>query len=359
MKLFECQNCGNAIYFENVNCEACGSLLGFIAETATLSALAATGDGRWRALAAPDGLYNFCANASHDACNWLVPADGAERWCTACRLNRTIPDLSDPANWQRWHRLEGAKRRLVYGLIRLGLPLANKGDDPAAGLAFDFLADTGPTFQEGPRVITGHHQGIITINVGEADDAERERHRQDMAEPYRTLLGHFRHEIGHYYWERLVRYGPALPGFRALFGDERDDYAAALQAHYAEGPPAGWPDRFVSAYATAHPWEDWAETFAHCLHIIDTLETAEAFGIRIEAGTPSGQRALAAAIDFDPYDAPDFDMLVRAWLPLTFAVNSLNRSMGQPDLYPFVLTRAVIDKLGFVYDLIRAERRGA
>jgi hypothetical protein len=354
MKLFECQNCGNAVYFENVRCEACGLALGFVAGTATLSALTAADDGQWRALAAPGRPYRFCANAGDGACNWLVPADGRDDWCTACRLNRTIPDLGDPANRQRWYRLEAAKHRLVYSVIRLGLPLANKADDPAAGLAFDFLADPGPTFQEGPRVTTGHNQGVITINVGEADDAERERHRQDMAEPYRTVLGHFRHEIGHYYWERLVRDGPALPDFRALFGDERGDYAAALQAHYAEGPPAGWPDRFVSAYAAAHPWEDWAETFAHCLHIIDTLETAQAFGLRIEPGTPGGGRALAAAVDFDPYTEADVDVLVRAWLPLTFAVNSLNRSMGQPDLYPFVLPPAVIDKLRFVHDLIRA-----
>ncbi len=359
MKLFECQVCGNALYFENIYCEACDAVLGFVPGTETLSALAAEGDGRWHALATPGSRHRFCANAEHGACNWLIPEDNEETRCSACRLNRTIPDLSQPENWRRWHRLELGKHRLVYSLIRLGLPLANKADDPDAGLAFDFLADPGPTFREGERVMTGHAQGLITINLGEADDAERERHRQDMAEPYRTLLGHFRHEIGHYYWERLVRDGSMLDPFRTLFGDERENYGTALQEHYAAGPPDGWAERYVSAYAAAHPWEDWAETFAHCLHIVDTLETAQAFGVRIEPGTANGGRDLATGIDFDPYDEPDFDVLVRAWLPLTYAVNSLNRSMGQPDLYPFVLPPAVIEKLRFVHGALRAGRNTA
>ncbi len=356
MKLFECQVCGNALYFENVRCESCDAVLGFLPDAQTLSALVAEGEGRWHALATPGARYRFCANADHDACNWLVPEDSAETRCAACRLNRTIPDLSQPENWRHWHRLEQAKHRLVYSLIRLGLPLANKADDAEGGLAFDFLADPGPTFREGERVMTGHAQGLITINIGEADDAERERHRQDMAEPYRTVLGHFRHEVGHYYWERLVRDGPALDGFRALFGDERADYGAALETHYASGPPEGWSVRFVSAYAASHPWEDWAETFAHCLHIVDTLETAQAFGLRIESGTPHGGQSLAHAAGFDSYTEADFDVLVRAWLPLTYAVNSLNRSMGQPDLYPFVLSAAVIEKLRFVHAVLRDGR---
>jgi hypothetical protein len=351
MKLFECQNCGQLLYFENTRCERCGQVLGYLPELTVLSALEPEGGERWRPLAVPAQHSRFCANAAHEACNWLVPADGPEHFCRACRLNRTIPDLDRPEAIVLWQRLEAAKRRLVYGLLRLGLPLASKALDPQAGLAFDFLADPpGPTDS---KIMTGHAEGLITINLAEADDAERERRRQDMAEPYRTLLGHFRHEVGHYYWERLVRdLAPAEP-FRELFGDERQDYGDCLAAHHANGPPPDWQEHFVSGYASAHPWEDWAETWAHYLHLVDTLETAHAFNLRARPDA-GGDPALAISADFDPYCDPGFDALVRTWLPLTYAVNSLNRSMGQPDLYPFALPPAVLAKLRFVHDVVAA-----
>jgi len=356
MKLFECQHCGQLLYFENTRCERCGHALGYLPDRTMLSVLVQEDANRWQSPAAPGQSFRFCANAAYDACNWLLPADSAEAYCAACRLNRTIPNLDTPDYRLRWQRLEAAKHRLVYGLLRFGLPLASKVADPQAGLAFDFLADSSPAFQEGPQVVTGHSGGLITINIAEADDAERERHRRDMAEPYRTLLGHFRHEIGHYYWERLVSRGPWLEPFRALFGDERQDYAARLERHYAEGPMPGWPERFVSAYAAAHPWEDWAETWAHYLHIVDTLETANAFGLRVR---PNAGRdpALATEVDFDSYRENDVAALVQSWLPLTYALNSLNHSMGQPALYPFVLVPPVMEKLRFVHDIIRRSRR--
>ncbi|MEX0759791.1 MAG: putative zinc-binding peptidase [Tistlia sp.] len=352
MKLFECQHCGQLLYFENTACERCGRRLGYLAEAATLSALEPAEGERWRALAAPERPLLFCANAEHGACNWLVPADGPHAFCRACRLNRTIPDLATPGNLLLWQRLEAAKHRLVYGLLRLGLPLTSRFDDPQGGVAFDFLAGSGPRSQEGQPVVTGHDRGLITIDIAEADEVERARHRQDLAESYRTLLGHFRHEIGHHYWDRLVRGGLWHTAFRELFGDERADYAAALQAHYAAGPPAGWEQRCVSSYATAHPWEDFAETWAHYLHIVDTLETAWAFGLQIRAAAGRNPR-IAMAIDFDPCPETDFDALVAAWLPLTYAVNSLNHSMGQPELYPFVLAPEILGKLRFVHGLVR------
>jgi hypothetical protein len=349
MKLFECQHCTQLLYFENTRCEQCGHVLGYLPESAVLSALVPEGGKRWRALAAPETLFRLCANAEHNACNWLVPADGRTPFCRACRHNRTIPDLALADNLPRWQRLEAAKHRLIYALLRFGLPLVSKFDEPATGLAFDFLA--APPTDEAPRVMTGHASGLITLNVAEADDAERERARSAMAEPYRTLLGHFRHEVGHYYWERLVRDGVWLAWFRTQFGDERQDYGDALQAHHDQGPPADWQARFVSAYASAHPWEDFAETWAHTLHIVDTLETAAAFGLRIQP-VAGRDPALATTIAFDPYRQRDFDALLRAWLPLTYAVNSLNQSMGQPDLYPFVLAPDVMRKLRFVHGLI-------
>ncbi|WP_193181644.1 zinc-binding metallopeptidase family protein [Nisaea sediminum] len=351
MKLFECQNCGQRLYFENTLCERCGHLLGYLAEQVTLSALTRAGGETWRALAMPGECFRFCANAAHNACNWLVPAASKNVFCRACELNRTIPDLDSPRNRLLWRRLESAKHNLVYGLIRFRLPLSSRFSDPERGLAFDFLAGPDDSFQAQSQVSTGHAAGVITIDIAEADPAERERNRQDMLEPYRTLLGHFRHEIGHYYWERLVHDEARHRAFRAVFGDERQDYVKALDSHYRNGPRLNWQEQYVSCYAGAHPWEDFAESWAHYMHIVDTLETAASFGVRVRA-TAGRHPVLEMEIDFDPYEGRDFDALMAAWYPLTYAVNSLNQSMGQPDLYPFVLAPAAVGKLRFVHRLI-------
>jgi hypothetical protein len=356
MRLFKCQRCAQLLYFENTQCENCGAQLGYLPDASMLSALEPAPDeaAPWRSLAQPPRTYRFCDNARYAACNWMVPAESPETFCTTCRHNRTIPDLTQPANMPPWRKLELAKHRLFYTLIRLRLPLANRIDDPEAGLAFDFLADAPQS--SGPKVMTGHDNGIITIALKEADDAERERMRLSMGEPYRTLLGHFRHEVGHWFWDRLVRDENRLDAFRASFGDERQDYAAALQAHYANGASPDWQEHFVSAYASSHPWEDFAETWAHYLHILDTLEMAAAFGLRVRPMLDrSGE--LSADLDFDPHEAGDVQRLIADWLPLTFAVNNLNRSMGLPDLYPFILSPAVIAKLGFIHDLVHAPRQ--
>jgi hypothetical protein len=344
MKLFECQHCGQPLYFENTRCESCGHKLGYLSDRETITALEEDGDA-FRALAEPSGRYRYCANAQYEVCNWLVPA-GGDAYCAACRHNRTIPDQSVSENLINWRKIEIAKHRLFYTLLRLRLPLATKQEDPN-GLAFDFIAASG----RGP-LMTGHANGLITINLSEADDAERERQRKNLAEPYRTLLGHFRHEIAHYYWDRLIKDSPSLPEFRQLFGDERQDYTQALQANYRNGPAANWPEHYVSAYASSHPWEDFAETWAHYFHMVDTLETANAFGMRVRPRVSMGAD-LATSIDFDPHLA-DMERIIDSWLPLTFAMNSINRSMGQADLYPFVLAPPAIVKLSFVHHRIHA-----
>ncbi len=349
MKLFECQACGQALYFENTTCEKCHRRLGYVAEDRRLLAFderADLQDGPWQVAGSPDRHYRFCRNAADDVCNWVVPADSTERFCRACRHNRTIPDLSRPDNRKFWQLMEQAKHRLFYTLMELDLPLVTRGEDPDEGLVFAFLQDGAQ------HVLTGHDSGKITINIAEADDAEREKRRSAMHEPYRTLLGHFRHEIGHWYWDRLVRDAPTLSAFRSVFGDERANYGQALQRHYANGAPPDWREYSVSAYATSHPWEDFAETWAHYLHIVDTLETANELGINVHPRFISNAAALSTDIDLDASHAASIGPLIEAWLPLTFAVNSLNRSMGQSDLYPFVLSPAVVDKLGFIHDLI-------
>jgi hypothetical protein len=355
MRLFICQHCRNLLYFENRTCEACGHRLGYMPRRGLLTALEPKGDG-WETIAKPKAAVRFCANAEFDACNWLVPADAPDPFCAACRHNRTIPDLSVPANLEGWRKLELAMHRLFYTLLKLRLPLADRRANPEHGLVFDILAD--PPAQQGPKVLTGHDDGLITLALTEADDAEREQRRQQMGEPYRTLLGHLRHEVGHYFWDVLVRDAGKLEQCRAMFGDDSLDYEEALKVHYAKGAPADWQNSFISEYATTHPWEDFAETWAHYLHIVDTLETATAFGVQV-APELDETGELQADGHLDPYKEPDIERLISDWLPLTFAVNNLNRSMGQPDLYPFILSKPAIAKLGFIHDLVRNARSTA
>ncbi len=348
MKLFECQSCGHTLYFENTSCERCHHRVGYLPGREQLSAVEPEGQN-WRALADPKRKYRFCANWERQACNWMVEAGASNPYCSACQHNRTIPNLSDHTHEVLWRRMEEAKHRLVYSLIKLRLPAPSPSSGDRQPLVFDFLAEAP---QHHARIMTGHEDGVITISLSEADDAARERLRAKLHEPYRTLLGHFRHEVGHYYWDRLVRDGGKLQEFRQHFGDETLDYDNALQAHYQNGPPANWQQNYVSAYATMHPWEDFAETWAHYLHIVDTLEMAHAFNLRIAPRLSSAQ-GLTATAGRDPYSIESMDELLNEWLPVTFAVNSLNRSMGQPDLYPFVLSVPAMAKLSFVHRLVR------
>ncbi len=349
MRLFECQNCRQVLFFENKTCGRCGDRLGFIPEDVTISALEEAGPV-WKALGSPDREWRFCANAEYSVCNWLVPAASAARFCVACRHNRMVPDLSEKANWDSWAKMELAKHRLFYTLLRLGLPTPSRVENPANGLVFDFLTDA-----EG-KVMTGHDDGLITLAVAEADDAEREARRARMGEPYRTLLGHFRHEVGHFYWDMLIRDGHRIEAFRAVFGDESEDYGEALKRHYAGGPPPNWQENFVSTYATSHPWEDWAESWAHYLHIIDGMETAATFGLEVHP-TIDPDHVLETSPDVDPYGPEPLDRLIHRWLPLTIALNAMNQSMGLNDLYPFVLSPAVIVKLEFIHDIVHAGAR--
>lgn len=354
MRLFSCQACGQLLYFENHHCEKCGHLLGYLPVQNQVTALDPSElDGVYVAQAAGNRRYRFCANVEHAACNWLVPEEQEDPFCLACRHNRTVPDLSVPQYVAKWRKIEVAKHRMIYSLLRLGLPLENDDDRPD-GLMFDFLAD--PQCVDEPKVMTGHFEGLITIALAEADDVEREQRRNDLGELYRTLLGHFRHEVGHYYWNVLVRDEQRLDECRAMFGDERRDYGEALKAHYENGPPANWQANFVSAYAASHPWEDFAETFKHYIHIVDSLEMAGAFGIRLRPRLDATGE-LNAEVDFNPYAVCTIQQMIDAWLPLSFALNNLNRAMGLSDAYPFILSPAVIDKLGFIHGLVHAERR--
>ncbi|TPW31507.1 hypothetical protein FJU08_07045 [Martelella alba] len=343
MKLFSCDHCGQTVYFDNQNCVACGHRLGFDPQEMRMHALEGEAEALWRSRSVGGGLFRFCANAGAGVCNWLVPCEGADVYCHACRHNRLMPDIATAEGLTRWKQITAAERHLFYSLMRFRILTPTLAEEPDGGLVFDFLEDSVSQDGSVTPAMTGHDNGVISLRAAEADDVMREIARNQMDEPYRTLLGHFRHEVGHYVWDRLVRDRDGFAGFRAVFGDEREDYSAALERHYQHGPQPGWQEHFVSAYATTHPWEDFAESFAHLLHIVDTLETAQAFGLSVDgAEAPMG----------DPYLCHDAASLAAAWVPLTLAMNAIHRSMGENDFYPFVLTPDIVGKLDYISMLL-------
>ncbi|MDA7418686.1 putative zinc-binding metallopeptidase [Xenophilus arseniciresistens] len=368
-RAYECQ-CGRPVYLRNSRCLACGTALGYVIERLGVVPLTPGAEpDTWAVHDDPQGpAWRRCANFESAAgCNWMVPLpqgqggtgdhadDLGEGLCLACSTTRTIPDLSVPGNDELWRKLESAKRRLLSQLLALGLPVHTRFTDPVHGMSFDFLS----SMPGQSHVMTGHQSGVITLNAEEAEDAVRERIRAEMREPYRTLLGHFRHEIGHYYWDLLIPGTPWQEGFRALFGDETQDYGVALQTHYDNGPPPDWALRFVTSYASTHPWEDWAETWAHYLHMADTVDTALSFGVN--AANVELSRDLFELKDLwqpEHEGAPAFLDFLNGWVRLTSVLNELSRSMGQPDYYPFVLPHAAVGKLQFIHQLVAAQRGG-
>jgi hypothetical protein len=330
MLSFACGHCGQLVFFENTVCLNCSTKLGFVPERLELLAL----EGE-----SAEGLYR-CANLALATCNWMVTEPG--RLCRSCELTRTRPHDADSAGLIAFASAEAAKRRVIMQVLDLSLPGVAPGR-----LAFDLLSS------EHQRVATGHTDGVITIDLAESDDARREARRAQLGEPYRTMLGHLRHELGHYFQPLIVNGDTEWEACRELFGDERADYSQSLERHYADGPPADWRQRHVSAYATMHPWEDWAETFAHYLHIRDTLQTAAEYGVTVR-----GPRAVMLDRSLKATPQPEagdrgFAEVLDNWLPLTYALNAVNRSMGLDDLYPFTLAAVVLHKLEFVHERVR------
>ena len=335
MRDFHCPNCGQRLTFENSECLSCGSALGFSLGQMALLVIAESDEGDHAgAVAAAD--YRLCANLHIAECNWLVPVDPGGL-CTSCALTTERPNDADTVGLAEFARAEAAKRRLVAELHELNLPIIGRDQDPDYGLAFRLLSSGHE------EVITGHDNGVITLDLAEGDDVHREQLRVEMDEPYRTLLGHFRHEVGHYYFYRLITPSQEyVQRFNELFGDPDADYQEALDRHYNDGVPEGWQERFVSSYATMHPAEDWAETFAHYLHIRDALDTSAWCGLA----------PATATFDRPALGPSAFPNIIELWLPLSWSLNMVNRSMGHDDLYPFVLPAAVLDKMQFIHTVI-------
>jgi hypothetical protein len=341
MKRFSCNNCNQPVFFDNRLCTSCGAALGFDPEQLDMVSIAADSAGGWRG---PDGQsYRNCRNQlEQDACNWLLDSGDEHEYCVSCRLNRTIPDLAVGENHAFWQRIERAKRRLLYSLLWLGLPVARQTRGWPQGLLFDFIESPRTPGADGDVVMTGHQDGVITLNVAEADDVFRAMQRKQMNEAYRTLLGHLRHESGHYFFDHLVDDEDKLQQCRNLFGDEQLDYQAALDRYYQQGPPAGWESAYISAYSAAHPAEDWAESWAHYLHMLDCLETAANY-------------RLVKPLEWDD----ELDGWLDEWPEFTVLLNELNRAMGLQDAYPFVISDRIADKLRFIHQLLRAAVRSS
>ena len=275
----------------------------------------------------------FCANREVIGCNWVATESGA--LCAACAMTKMAPDTSIPGAFNNWARTEAAKRWVLVNLRHWGwFGPRDTGVPPI----FHMLA-------EGVEpVVMGHANGVITISITESDPVLNVIRREALDESYRTMIGHLRHELAHMIWWRLSIEPDFLADFRALFGDERADYRAALDRHYAAGPPSGWQNQFLSAYASAHPHEDWAETAAHVLHLIDIADSALAVGL---TGPDVPDR------DWDAYSEPDAEVLMTIAAELAMRINHVNRSMGLSDLYPFVLADETRRKLAFVHKWLR------
>ncbi|MGJ8676054.1 MAG: zinc-binding metallopeptidase family protein [Akkermansiaceae bacterium] len=330
MKIFTCDSCNAPVYFDNIKCLSCESILGILPGTYEIQSFSKNDQGELVSLSGK--VYKFCKNSlQYSVCNQVLELENTSPYCKSCEFTEITPNLSNIDNREPWFKLEQSKRRLLYSLNQLGISPKPKSQDAQQGLSFRFLAE------HNGQEMTGHENGVITITIEEADDTKRVARREQFGEDYRTLLGHFRHEVGHYYWDVLISGTRHLEECRALFGDDRLDYGKALKAHYEKPKTTEWKGAFISHYATSHPWEDWAETFAHYLHLKDVLETS------IQTGVTYSEQPLASS---------SFQKLMNLWMITTYRMNELGRSIGSGDIYPFIINVKVMEKMEFIHNVI-------
>ena len=334
MRSYQCL-CSNRLFFHNCFCIECGRDSGLCPNCRKIVALSVDDQGTTRCGNGECGIaVAKCQNYSNGhVCNCLVSTDVAgspPSLCRYCQLTIVIPSLKVAGNLDKWRRLEAAKNRVLHTVESVGLPVAIEPGSDDLALSFDFREDGATT------VVTSHCDGRVMINIKEADSVTREVARVHLGENQRSLVGHFRHELGHYYWARLVvKNAGLLNRFRRLFGDENKiDYALASKNYYANGPLPNWSQRYISAYAGMHPWEDFAESFGTYLDMVTVVDTAVHFG-QVNASTN------------------DFDSVVAAYVKIGVAANEMNRDMGLLDLVPEIFVGPIVDKLKFVHDLCR------
>ncbi|KAA5539180.1 hypothetical protein FYK55_24995 [Roseiconus nitratireducens] len=329
MRNFDCR-CGAALFFHSEQCVRCKSATAMCANCRQVAAVDDLNDGTVQCSNCGTHM-RFCGNRVQNAiCNGGVRAESADALCRYCSLNQIVPDLSMPGNREKWLSIERAKHRVLYDVDRIGFPIITDAGDGRAILRFEFKSSTAEP------VTTGHTSGLITMNIAEADSVQREQTRVQFGEPQRTLVGHFRHELGHYFWDVCVN-PSRLDEYRQLFGDERNpDYVTAQQQYYSGGPPDDWWTTYVSEYATMHSWEDFAETFNAYLDMIAIVGTSAHFHrLRVDADVDGG----------------DFQQLLTAYQDIGIVANELNRDMGMLDLVPEVFTPPVVQKMRFVHSL--------
>ncbi|MET0672412.1 MAG: putative zinc-binding metallopeptidase [Microbacterium pygmaeum] len=333
-----CPHCRHFLYLKRLTCPNCDAELGFHMLSRQFYGI------RNNRTQIGEHVWYTCSNRDWE-CNWLVREDAPAGRCFSCRLTRTRPPSDDTVALSKLASVEESKRRLILQLGALGLPIVG-WDVHEGGLGFDLLS----SLSLGHPVMIGHANGIITIDLAESLDDRREALRVRLGEVYRTILGHLRHEVGHYYQNVLLTDDAAWARSRELFGDERSSYKDAIARHYRYGAPDDWRESFISEYATMHPWEDFAETFAHYLHITGTLQTAAAVGMKLDATVTSMRDT--DVVPLESYQDEPVQQLLSDWEWMSQSFNRINRSMGFGDLYPFEMVPAVRTKLGFMHDLV-------
>lgn len=345
MILLRCPRCDQVAELDDLMCCQCGAELGFHPPSLTMVTCGPTGT------TTDDGRWVWCSQRDRLDCNWLRDLALDTEECFACHVVRRRPEADQDSAWEKLAQASSPKRRLLVQLAVLGLPVETFRDQKG-GLAFDLLSSKS----SGENVTIGHSSGVITIDLAESLDDHREKLRVQLGEPYRTMLGHFRHEVGHYYQWKLVEQTDFIGESRALFGDERASYSDALDRHYAQGAPEDWHESFISEYATMHPWEDFAETFAHYLHITDTLSTVALGGVVLQGERSDGvlERDVVPRVS---YAEASTEEMVDDWHWLSLLLNRASRAMGRRDLYPFTLPEPVVRKLDFVHRVVGATGR--
>lgn len=63
-------------------------------------------------------------------------------------------------------------------------------------------------------------------------------------------------------------------------------------------------------------------------------------------------KGMHTELTFDPYVESDFEIIINTCIPLSYAVNSINRAMGIPDVYPFEISPTIVHKLAFIHKLL-------
>jgi len=351
MKIFNCV-CGNKLFFENSFCLSCQREVGWCEVCDGMHAVEPEATGGYQCTNCQSRVVKCFNYATYDVCNRMIANTGqnqaSQQLCHYCQLTETIPDLSVPGNITKWYELEVAKRRLLHLLDLMGLPYGSRTEHFELPLSFDFKEDIKPAvigwmkIGKEEKVFTGHANGKITINIQEADPVEREKLRVAFGETQRTLIGHFRHEIGHYYWQLLVQ-GKDEKAYKVVFGDpESPTYSQAMDLYYKNGPKANWANSYISAYATMHSWEDFAETWGTYLDMYAVLDTAENTDLLQMPGE----------------DLPDtqLETMLSRYADLSLKVNEVNRSLGLPDLLPETFSFPVVEKLRYIHRLIKRNR---